>query len=206
MQMGLKIIQILPDVLRAGDYKITATVGLRRDIAEVMNVEPGDTSGENYIAVVDMGTTTIVAHLVEAHTMKTVDAKACFNSQGVYGREVTRRMITAEQKGVVELQRLLVEDINGLITSLADANQREAQGHHGRGLRGQHRHGAFPARAPEPAQHPPLPLRAAPRCPRRRCAPPRWASRSTRAACCTACPASAAGWAATSRPASCTPG
>ena len=122
MQMGLKIIQSLPDVLRAGDYKITATVGLRRDIAEVMNVEPGDTSADNFIAVVDMGTTTIVAHLVEAHTMKTVDAKACFNSQGIYGREVTRRMITAEQKGVKELQRLLVEDINGLITSLADAN------------------------------------------------------------------------------------
>ena len=122
MQTGLKIIQSLPDVLRAGDYKITATVGLRRDIAEVMNVEPGDTSADNFIAVVDMGTTTIVAHLVEAHTMKTVDAKACFNSQGIYGREVTRRMITAEQKGVKELQRLLVEDINGLITSLADAN------------------------------------------------------------------------------------
>ena len=122
MQMGLKIIQSLPDVLRASEYKITATVGLRRDIAEVMNVEPGDSSGENYLAVVDMGTTTIVAHLVEAHTMKTLDAKACFNSQGIYGREVTRRMITAEQKGVVELQRLLVEDINGLITSLADSN------------------------------------------------------------------------------------
>ncbi len=123
MQMGLKIIQSLPDLLRAGNYKITATVGLRRDIAEVMNVEPGDTSADNYIAVVDMGTTTVVAHLVEAHTMKTVDAKACFNSQGIYGREVTRRMITAEQKGVQELQRLLVEDINGLITSLADANR-----------------------------------------------------------------------------------
>jgi uncharacterized 2Fe-2S/4Fe-4S cluster protein (DUF4445 family) len=123
MQMGLKIIQSLPDILRAGDYRITATVGLRRDIAEVMNVEPGDTSADNFIAVVDMGTTTIVAHLVEAHTMKTVDAKACFNSQGIYGREVTRRMITAEQKGVEELQRLLVEDINGLITSLADANR-----------------------------------------------------------------------------------
>jgi uncharacterized 2Fe-2S/4Fe-4S cluster protein (DUF4445 family) len=119
MQMGLKIIKSLPQVLRASDYKITATVGLRRDIAEVMNVEAGDTSGDNFIVVVDMGTTTVVAHLVDAHTMKTLDAKACFNSQGVYGREVTRRIISSEQKGVEELQRLLVEDINGLINSLA---------------------------------------------------------------------------------------
>ena len=122
MQMGLKIIKNLPEILRQNDYKITATVGLRRDIAEVMNIEGGDTTEHNYMVVVDMGTTTVVAHLVNTNTMETVDARACFNSQGIYGREVTRRMITAEQKGVEELQRLLVEDINGLIDQLADAN------------------------------------------------------------------------------------
>jgi uncharacterized 2Fe-2S/4Fe-4S cluster protein (DUF4445 family) len=122
MQMGLKIIKNLPEMLRQNDYKITATVGLRRDIAEVMNIEGGDTTEHNYMVVVDMGTTTIVAHLLNTNTMETVDARACFNSQGIYGREVTRRMITAEQKGVEELQRLLVEDINGLIDQMADSN------------------------------------------------------------------------------------
>jgi uncharacterized 2Fe-2S/4Fe-4S cluster protein (DUF4445 family) len=122
MQMGLKIIKTLPEILRQSDYKITATVGLRRDIAEVMNIESGNTADRNFMAVVDMGTTTIVAHLLNTNTMETLDARACFNSQGIYGREVTRRMITAEQKGVEELQRLLVEDINGLIDQLADAN------------------------------------------------------------------------------------
>jgi uncharacterized 2Fe-2S/4Fe-4S cluster protein (DUF4445 family) len=71
MQMGLKIIKNLPEVLRKADYDITATVGLRREIAEVMDIEPGDTSAQGYMAVVDMGTTTIVAHLVDALTMKT---------------------------------------------------------------------------------------------------------------------------------------
>jgi uncharacterized 2Fe-2S/4Fe-4S cluster protein (DUF4445 family) len=122
MQMGLKIIKNLPQILRENDYKITATVGLRRDIAEVMDIEGGDTTQHNYMVVVDMGTTTIVAHMVNTNTMETVDARACFNSQGIYGREVTRRMISAEQKGVEELQRLLVDDINGLIDQLADAN------------------------------------------------------------------------------------
>lgn len=123
MQMGLKILKNLPEILRQSDYKITATVGLRRDIAEVMNIEGGNTADRNFMAVVDMGTTTIVAHLVNTNTMETLDARACFNSQGIYGREVTRRMMTAEQKGVEELQRLLVEDINGLIEQLADANK-----------------------------------------------------------------------------------
>jgi len=122
MQMGLKIIKNLSNILRENNYKVTATIGLRRDIAEVMNLEGGDTTDKNFMAVVDMGTSTIVVHLVDASTMRTVDARACFNSQGVYGQEVTRRMIAAEQKGVEELQKLLVNDINQLIAGLADAN------------------------------------------------------------------------------------
>ncbi len=122
MQMGLKIIKGLPEILRKNDYSVTATVGLRRDIAEVMDVEGGDTEERNTMVVVDMGTTTIVAHLVDARSTRTLDAGACFNSQGVYGREVTGRMISAEKRGTGELQRLLVEDINNLIVTLAEDN------------------------------------------------------------------------------------
>jgi uncharacterized 2Fe-2S/4Fe-4S cluster protein (DUF4445 family) len=100
MQMGLKIIKTLSEILRENDYRITATVGLRKDIAEVMNIEGGNTADRNYMVVVDIGTTTVVAHLVNANTFETVDAKACFNSQGIYGREVTGRIIMAEKKGV----------------------------------------------------------------------------------------------------------
>lgn len=122
MQMGLKIIKMLPQILRENDYKITATVGLRREIAEVMNIEGGDRRTKNYLIVVDMGTTTIVAHLVDANKCETIDGKACFNSQGVYGREVTGRMIVSEKRGIGELQRLLCEDINKLIEGLSRDN------------------------------------------------------------------------------------
>ncbi|MFP4562473.1 MAG: ASKHA domain-containing protein [Spirochaetia bacterium] len=122
MQMGLKIIKMLPRILRENGYKITATVGLRREIAEVMNIEGGDRSTKNYLVVVDMGTSTIVAHLVDANRCETIDGKACFNSQGVYGREVTGRMIVSEKKGVTELQRLLCGDINKLIEGLSRDN------------------------------------------------------------------------------------
>ncbi len=122
-QMGLKIIKTLPEILRKNDYRITATVGLRKHLAEIMNIEGGNTEDRNYMVVVDMGTTTIVAHLVNANTIKTIDAKACFNSQGIYGREVTGRMISAEKKGTGELQKLLIEDINKLILGLANDNK-----------------------------------------------------------------------------------
>jgi uncharacterized 2Fe-2S/4Fe-4S cluster protein (DUF4445 family) len=122
MQMGLKIIKVLPDILRNNDFCVTATVGLRRDVAEIMNVEGGNTEDRNFMVIIDIGTTTIVAHLVDANAIKTMDAMACFNSQGIHGREVTRRMISAEKKGDEELQKLLIQDINYLITNLADRN------------------------------------------------------------------------------------
>ena len=122
MQTGLKIIKMLPNILRDNDFCVTATVGLRRDIAEIMNVEGGNTEAANYIIAVDIGTTTIVAHLIDVNSARTVDAQACFNSQSIYGREVTRRMITAEKKGENELQNMLIQDINLLIENLANQN------------------------------------------------------------------------------------
>ena len=122
MQTGLKIIKILPQILRDNNFRITATVGLRREIAEIMNVEGGNTEDANYIIAVDIGTTTIVAHLIDVNTVRTLDAQACFNSQSIYGREVTRRMITAEKKGDNELQKMLIQDINLLIENLANQN------------------------------------------------------------------------------------
>ena len=119
MQIGLKTIQRMPDILRKNNFAVTATIGRRRGVAEVMDIEGGGTSGANVIAVVDAGTSTIVVHLVDAVTTATIGAQACFNSQATYGREVTARMIAAEKRGIEPLQRLLVEDINGIISSLA---------------------------------------------------------------------------------------
>jgi len=122
MQTGLKILQRLPRILRENDFTVTATIGRRRDIAEIMDIEGGDTSGGNYMVVADVGTSTIVVHLVSVVDMTTVDAQACFNSQSVYGREVTARIIVAERKGAGPLQEAVVKDINRLISILTARN------------------------------------------------------------------------------------
>jgi len=122
IQTGLKIIRRIPKILRDNDFAVTAIVGMRRGVAELMDLEGGDTSGGNVMAIVDVGTSTIVVHLVDAVKMTTIDGQACFNSQAMYGREVTTRMISAEKRGPEHLQRLLVDDINGLIAALAAKN------------------------------------------------------------------------------------
>ena len=122
LQTGLKIIRSMPEILRNSDYGVTVTVGRRRGVGEIMDIEAGDHSVKNYMVVVDIGTSTVVVHLVDVSENTTLDAQACFNSQATYGREVTTRMIAAEKRGPEVLQRLLVEDINGLIASLAAKN------------------------------------------------------------------------------------
>lgn len=123
MQTGLKTLRSLPRVLRGNGFAVTATIGRRRDIAEVMDIEDGDTSGRNYGAVIDIGTSTIVVHLVDLVGMSTLDALACFNSQSVFGREITARIMAAEKRGCESLQGPLVEDINRLISNLATKNK-----------------------------------------------------------------------------------
>ena len=124
MQTGLKVLQRLPQILRENDFAITATIGMRKDIAEIMDIEGGENSSErNFMAIVDVGTSTIIVHLVDVIEMITVDAQACFNSQSVYGREVTTRIMAEEKKGLGLLQELLVSDINQLISALAAKNK-----------------------------------------------------------------------------------
>jgi len=119
IQTGLKTIRRMPEVLRANDYTVTAVIGRRSGVAEIMDIEGGDTAATNMMVIVDVGTSTVVAHLVDVVEMRTIGAEACFNSQATYGREVTARMIAAEKRGPERLQHMLVEDINSLIATLA---------------------------------------------------------------------------------------
>ncbi len=118
LQMGLKIIQGLPHLLRDSQWKVTFTLGRRGEVTEVIQLEAGDQSAKNYGIAVDVGTSTIVAHLVDLVSGKTLDAEACYNSQMVFGAEVTRRIIRAQKEGIEPLQRALIDDINGLIAAL----------------------------------------------------------------------------------------
>ena len=118
MQTGLKIMKTLPRTLRENKWKVTAALGLRGETVEVIQVEGGDTTKKNYAVAVDVGTCTVVAHLVNLNTAETVDAEATYNSQRIYGEEVTRRIIYAEQSGPDKLKQAVVGDINNLITTL----------------------------------------------------------------------------------------
>ncbi len=123
MQLGLKVLRTLPKLLREADWKVTVTLGWRGGTLEVLQVEPGNVSGRNLGIAVDVGTSTVVAHLLDLDTTERMDAEAVYNSQRAWGDEVTRRIIHAgTQGGLDELQKAVVSNINGLISVLVQRN------------------------------------------------------------------------------------
>jgi len=119
MQTGLAVLQRLPDILRKSDWKVTVMLGRRGQTLEVVDVEPGNTAACNYGVALDLGTTTVVAHLVDISTSKTLATKAKYNSQISYGDDVISRIMYASTpERLIQLRDLVVNDINDLIAGL----------------------------------------------------------------------------------------
>lgn len=130
LQMGLKMIRELPRVLRRcqvkrsswswrWDGRATATVGLRGDLNEVLCVERGNTVHRNFGLALDVGTTTVVGHLVDLSSGVTCEAAAKYNSQMEYGGDVISRINFARTPGGAEaLQQAVLHDIDTLIDDL----------------------------------------------------------------------------------------
>jgi len=119
-QMGLKATRRLPKILRDADWALTALTAHRGPLAEIMDVEPGDTSRRNMCIAADIGTTTVVCHLVDLASGQTLGQAAKYNSQAAYGGDVIHRIMHAssEPGGETLLREAIVGDLNELIRDL----------------------------------------------------------------------------------------
>jgi uncharacterized 2Fe-2S/4Fe-4S cluster protein (DUF4445 family) len=74
----------------------------------------------NFAVAVDVGTTTVVTHLVDLTNAETIDAEAMYNSQIKFGEDYIQRIIYGEQEDgrFKELQSCIVNDINSLIGTI----------------------------------------------------------------------------------------
>ncbi|MGC9018916.1 MAG: ASKHA domain-containing protein [Candidatus Bipolaricaulaceae bacterium] len=120
LQAGLKVLRALPETLRRANFQVTATLARRGGTVELLEVEEGNKSQEAYGVAVDVGTSTVVAHLLHLPSGRALEAEAKYNSQRVFGAEVTRRIIASEREGPEKLQALVVEDINDLISLMVE--------------------------------------------------------------------------------------
>jgi uncharacterized 2Fe-2S/4Fe-4S cluster protein (DUF4445 family) len=84
----LHVLRRLSTVLRAADFKVTAVV-VDEDL---IDVEPGDTTELRYAIAFDLGTTTVVATLLDVGTGTPLAVASRLNKQQPYGGDVITRI------------------------------------------------------------------------------------------------------------------
>ena len=128
MQTGFRILQALSKLLVEANYKVAVTIGRRGGTTEVIEVEQGKRCKTNFAVAVDLGTTTVVAHLIDLTNAGTLDTEATYNSQINFGEDYIRRIIYAEENNAFdEMQNRIVNDVNNLIVTLAERQKIDLQ-------------------------------------------------------------------------------
>jgi uncharacterized 2Fe-2S/4Fe-4S cluster protein (DUF4445 family) len=84
----LHALRRLPRVLRQADFKVTAVVV---DDA-LIDVEPGDTTARRFAIAFDLGTTTVVATLIDTATGTPAAVSSMLNKQQPFGGDVITRI------------------------------------------------------------------------------------------------------------------
>ncbi len=122
LTMGLRLIRKVPDLIRQGNFKVTATIvrPVRRDGKNrIINIEPFDTSARNFAIAVDIGTTTVYGQALDLHSGEVLAEHGEFNSQISYGEDVISRIVFAEKgDGLEILHKKIVGDINKIINKI----------------------------------------------------------------------------------------
>ncbi len=123
VDIPLDCLHQLSDVLRENDWKITVTLSRDRNNYRILKIDPLDTADSNYGVAVDVGTTTVVAQLIDIKSRKVIGVEGSLNNQASYGEDVISRMIFACGRGGVQpVQKAVVKNINQLIGKLAKDN------------------------------------------------------------------------------------
>ena len=108
--------QLLPKAVRENSWE--ATVTLFRD-RELIRVDPGDTTEDLLGVAVDIGTTKVVAYLVDLNSGDILETESDPNPQIPYGEDVMSRITYATKNwdGLKKLNEAVVRSVNGLIAS-----------------------------------------------------------------------------------------
>jgi uncharacterized 2Fe-2S/4Fe-4S cluster protein (DUF4445 family) len=123
-EISFKCLQHLSDNLRDHDWKVTATVVKDKGRYRIQKIEPLNTMSRNYGLAIDVGTTTVVAQLLDLRTGKVIDVDGTHNMQAQYGEDVISRMIFAcDKDGLNPLHQAVIKNINSLIEILAQRNK-----------------------------------------------------------------------------------
>ena len=122
---SLEVLQSLQPVLREGEWKVTVAV---RNNEEIIAVFPGF-KDELFGIAVDVGSTTIAAHLCDLSTGEVSGSAGLMNPQIRFGEDLMSRVsyIMMNEGGEKDLTRVVREAINEIITTIISENNIDAE-------------------------------------------------------------------------------
>ena len=122
---SLDVLQSLQPVLREGEWKVTVAV---RNNKEIIAVFPGF-KDELFGIAVDVGSTTIAAHLCDLSTGEVSGSAGLMNPQIRFGEDLMSRVsyIMMNEGGEKDLTRVVREAINEIITTIISENNIDAE-------------------------------------------------------------------------------
>src|SRR4029079_5527385 len=88
LQVPLEGVRGLGQTLRSSNWEVTAVI-----VDDVLiDVEPGDTTARRYAVAYDLGTTTVVATLLDLETGQPAEVRSMLNRQQPFGADVISRI------------------------------------------------------------------------------------------------------------------
>jgi len=102
---------------------ITATLSRVNTTPEIIDIESGDRTSSNYGLAIDVGTTTIVALLIDLTNGKILGKASALNKQITYGETLITRIAFSRkvENGLRKLQQAVVQTINDLVNRLTSS-------------------------------------------------------------------------------------
>jgi uncharacterized 2Fe-2S/4Fe-4S cluster protein (DUF4445 family) len=124
VQCDLHILQQMQPILRKGAWKVTVAVHLGDETTppRIMHIWPGLYEGALYGLAVDLGSTTIAAHLCDLKTGEVVASSGIMNPQIRFGEDLMSRVSYAmmNKGGDQEMTRAVREGMRQLFTQIAE--------------------------------------------------------------------------------------
>ncbi len=117
MQIDLTALRKLQPALRHGNWTVTVTLWQDR---EVIDVQPGYKEGVYGLAV-DIGSTTVAAHLCDLRTGRLLATETTMNPQIAYGEDLMSRISYGMDNsgGLAKMQKSIIDTLNTLATRAA---------------------------------------------------------------------------------------
>jgi len=121
VSVDFHVVRDLPLMLRHEDWLVTVTLVERQKGPKVIQVVPGDRTAEDYSIVLDIGTTSVYAQLLDLNRGVTVAEASEYNGQISFGEDVITRIVYSQKAGGrKKLQEAVVQTISTVVEKVLE--------------------------------------------------------------------------------------